>query len=109
MDAPETSKPLSSPSPLNLFTFLSAGVDDIKDGTFPLCAKNFFLNKLEQRKVVEVSKHPQVKVVHIGDGVDDTTWAENICIFRKQSWRNNSGFVLPGLEVGIREKKEKSG
>jgi hypothetical protein len=109
LDTSETSKPLLSAVSFHLSAFFSAGIDGVNDWAFPVGSKSILVNEFEEGERIEMGKHPLVKIVDIRDCIDDATGTKYVCILCQEGRRDDAGFVLARLEVGIREKKEKSG
>jgi hypothetical protein len=93
---------LSSVS-LDLFTFLSAGIDGVNDGAFPFRTEGFFVYRLEEWESIEMSRHPLVKIFDVGDSIDDATRTKDVCIFCEKGGRDDASFVFAGFEVGVGE------
>lgn len=58
---------------------------------------------------VKVLYHPFMQILHIRNGVHDSTGFHDVRILRIQGGGNNPGFVLPGLEMGVWETEEDFG
>lgn len=53
--------------------------------------------------------HPLVKILDVGDSVDDAAGTKNVSVLCKESRGDDAGLVFARLEVGIGEEEEEGG
>jgi len=68
--------------------------------------ETFVRNSLEERMPREVIGHPDVQLLHVGDGVDQPSRSEDVGILGQKRLADDAALVVAFLEVGIGEQEE---
>lgn len=107
MDPTEAGKPLFATVAVDLDALLGAEADGVEDGAMALCTEGVCVDVLKERKLGEMSQHPAMEVLDVGDGVDDAADAQDVRVLGEERRRDDARFMFARLKVRVRKQKKK--